>query len=152
MYNNILDFVESKIDGFERPEIIIGEEFTYGVESRDISVPENYMGTLEQRNWWKKFMMKYLMLEHGLFLTEKDDYTFSLLHEIGHYITLEDVPSNVIYSSYDKDMMKVQRAESYYEYEKAYREITIEKMADLWAIAFIEAYPEVLEINSLNIQ
>jgi hypothetical protein len=151
MYKNILDFVESKIEGFVRPEIIIGEEFTYGVNSRNICVPEEYIGTLEQRNWWKNFMMKYLMLEHGLFLTETDDYTFSLLHEIGHYITLEGVPSNVINHSYDKDMMKVQKAGTYYEYEKVYREITIEKMADLWAIDFIETYPEVLELGySIN--
>lgn len=152
MYKNIIDFVESKIDGFERPQIIIGEEFSYGVNSRNIAVPEDYIGTIEQRNWWKKFMMRYLMTEYGLFLTEKDDYTFSLLHEIGHYITLEGIPSNVINNSYDKDMIKVQRATTYYDYEKSYREITIEKMADLWAIDFIETYPEVLEINSLNIQ
>jgi hypothetical protein len=74
-----------------------------------------------------------------------------LLHEIGHYITLEGIPSDVINYSYDKDMMKVQQANTAYEYEKAYRQITIEKMADLWAIEFIETYPEVLNIGKINL-
>ena len=37
MYNRILDFVESKIDGFERPEIVVdymNNEFSYGVGVR----------------------------------------------------------------------------------------------------------------------
>ena len=151
MYKLLLDFVESKIDGFVRPEIIVGEEFTYGVNSRNISVPEEYICTIEERHWWKSFMMKYLMSEYGLFLEEDDNYVFSLLHEIGHYITLEGIPSNVINHSYDKDMMKVQQANTAYEYEKAYRQITIEKMADLWAIEFIETYPEVLNIGKINL-
>ena len=147
MYKMILDFVESKIEGFVRPEIIISERFEYGVNSKNIYVPEDYIGTIEDHHWWKSFMMKYLMVEYGLLLTEQDNYTFSLLHEIGHYITLEDIPSDVIQCSYDKDMMKIQKAETAYEYEKGYREITIEKMADLWAIEFIETYPEVLELG-----
>jgi hypothetical protein len=151
MYNLILDFVESKIEGFVRPEIIFDEEFTYGVESRNISVPVNYTCSIEQHAWWKRFMLKYLMLEHGLFLTEKDDYTFSLLHEIGHYITLEGIPADTIYQSYSADMRKIKQNVTAYEYEKGYREIRIERMADLWAIDFIETYPEVLEICNMNI-
>ena len=147
MYNLILDFVESKIEGFERPEIIIDNEFSYGVESRNIYVPEDYTCSLEQHTWWKRFMMRYLISEHGLFLTEKDDYTFSLLHEIGHYITLEGIPANIIHQKYNEGMMKLDRAKNAYEYEVQYRQIVIEQMADLWAIAFIEEYPEVLEIG-----
>lgn len=151
MYNLILDFVESKIEGFVRPEIIFDEEFTYGVESRDISVPVNYTCSIEQHAWWKRFMVKYLMFEHGLCLTEKDDYTFSLLHEIGHYITLEGIDSDTIYQSYNADMRKIKQNVTAYEYEKGYREIRIERMADLWAIDFIETYPEVLELGySIN--
>ena len=148
MYKNILDFVESKIEGFVRPEIeLIENEFSYGVESRKIYVPSEYIGSLEQRTWWKRFMMKYLMFEHGLCLTEKDDYTFSLLHEIGHYVTLEGIPANVIQQNYDQAMMKIDQTANAYEYEMAYRQIPIEQMADLWAIDFIETYPEVLEIG-----
>jgi hypothetical protein len=147
MYNNILNFVESKIEGFEKPEIIFGEEFTYGVSSRNITVPEDYIGSLEQQSWWKRFMMKYLIMEYGLFLTEKDNYVFSLLHEIGHYITLEGIPEDVINHNYNQAMNKIDFRLNDYEYEKAYREINIERMADLWAIDFIETYPEVLEIG-----
>jgi hypothetical protein len=146
MYKNILNFVESKIEGFEKPEIIFGEEFTYGVSTRDITVPEDYIGSLEQQSWWKRFMMKYLMMEYGLFLTEKDNYIFSLLHEIGHYITLEGIPADVINHNYSQAMNKIDFGLNAYDYEKAYREINIERMADLWAIDFIETYPEVLEI------
>ena len=81
MYKNIIDFVESKIEGFKRPEIIFGEGFTYGVDSRNISVPEEYIGSIEDQHWWKNFMMKYLMVEYGLILTEQDNYTFSMLHD-----------------------------------------------------------------------
>ena len=151
MYNLVLDFVESKIEGFERPEIIFEEEFSYAVKSRNIAVPIDYTCSIEQHHWWKSFMMKYLMLEYGVFVTEQDDYIFSLLHEIGHYITLEDVPPNVVYYNYDKDMAKVEKAASTYEYEKAYRQIAIERMADLWAIDFIETYPEVLELNKISL-
>ena len=147
MYNLILDFVESKIEGFVKPEIIFEEEFTYGVNSRNISVPIDYTGSLEQHAWWKRFMMKYLTLEHGLFLTEKDDYTFSLLHEIGHYITLEGIPADIIYQNYNNAIRKIDQNASAYEYELAYRQINIEQMADLWAIDFIETYPEVLELG-----
>lgn len=147
MYNLILDFVESKIEGFVRPEIIFDEEFTYGVETRNISVPVDYTCSIEQHAWWKRFMMKYLMFEHGLCLTEKDDYTFSLLHEIGHYITLEGIPSDIIYQNYNNAIRKIDQNANAYEYEMAYRQINIEQMADLWAIDFIETYPEVLELG-----
>ena len=147
MYNNILNFVESKIEGFEKPEIIFGEEFTYGISSRNITVPEDYIGSLEQQSWWKRFMMKYLIMEYGLFLTEKDNYVFSLLHEIGHYITLEGIPADVINHNYSQAMNKIDFRLNAYDYEKAYREINIERMADLWAVDFIETYPEVLEIG-----
>ena len=147
MYNLILDFVESKIEGFERPEIeLIENEFSYGVESRKIYVPSEYIGSLEQRTWWKRFMMKYLMYEHGLMLSEKDDYTFSLLHELGHYITLEGIPANIIHQNYDTALRKIDQNTTAYEYEMAYRQMPIEQMADLWAIDFIETYPEVLEL------
>ncbi len=148
MYRLVLDFVESKIEGFERPEIIFDMEFSYGVESRNISVPEDYTCSLEQHTWWKRFMMKYLMFEHGLCLTEKDDYIFSLLHEIGHYITLEGIPTDVIYQNYNAAMNKMDQTKNAYEYEMQYRQINIEQMADLWAIDFIETYPEVLEITN----
>ena len=147
MYNNILNFVESKIEGFEKPEIIFGEEFSYGISSRNITVPEDYIGSLEQQSWWKRFMMKYLIMEYGLFLTEKDNYVFSLLHEIGHYITLEGIPADVINHNYSQAMNKIDFRLNAYDYEKAYREINIERMADLWAVDFIETYPEVLEIG-----
>ena len=148
MYNLVLDFVESKIEGFERPEIeLIENEFSYGVSSRKIYVPSEYTGSIEQHTWWKRFMMKYLMREFGLFLSEKDDYIFSLLHEIGHYVTLEGIPANVIQQNYDQAMLKIDQTANAYEYEMAYRQMPIEQMADLWAIDFIETYPEVLEIG-----
>ncbi len=96
-------------------------------------------------------MMKYLMFEHGLCLTEKDDYIFSLLHEIGHYITLEGIPTDVIYQNYNAALRKMDQTKNAYDYEMQYRQINIEQMADLWAIDFIETYPEVLEIGIMNI-
>lgn len=151
MYKNIIEFVESKLEGFIKPEIIFEEEFTYGIETRNISVPNDYTCSPETVAWWERFMLQYLLVEHGLSLSKKDVYTFSLLHEIGHYITLEGIPSDIVYQKYIDEERKIPYHLSSSEFNKRYREISIERMADLWAIDFIETYPEVLDLNNQNI-
>lgn len=146
MYNLVLDFIESKLEVFERPVIEISDEFSYGPESRKIYVPENKTFTLEEKAWWKRFMMKYLATEYGLYLSVSDDYIFSLLHEIGHYITLEGIPTDIIYNKYNEAYRKMNQTKNAYDYEVQYRQISIERMADLWAIDFIQQFPEVLSV------
>lgn len=150
MYNRILDFVESKIDGFERPEIVVdymNNEFSYGVESRDIYVPEKVSS--RQKRWWVTFMLNYIFDEFDTDLDIDDNYVFSFLHELGHFITLEGIESNVVDSQYSKYMSKLNPREA--SYETDYRRNPIERMADLWAITFIINYPEVLEIVKVNL-
>ena len=60
---------------------------------------------------------------------------------------VEKIYADVITHNYNQAMNKIDFGLNAYEYEKAYREINIERMADLWAIDFIETYPEVLEIG-----
>ena len=147
MYNKILDFVESKIEGFVRPEVKYDIEFSYGVESRIIYVPIKDNCSLEQRLWWKKFMLNYLADEYDSYLSIEDNYVFSFLHELGHYITLEGIEPELINARYNKAMAQIEKLTDIYEIDVQYRKINIERMADLWATSFIEEYPEVLYIG-----
>ena len=147
MYNKILDFVESKLEGFVRPEVKYDTEFSYGVESRIIYVPIKDNCSLEQRLWWKKFMLNYLADEYDSYLSIEDNYVFSFLHELGHYITLEGIEPEIINARYNKAMAQIEKLTDIYEIDVQYRKINIERMADLWATSFIEEYPEVLYIG-----
>ena len=147
MYNKILDFVESKLEGFERPEVKYDVEFKYGVDSRYIYVPIKDECSIEQKAWWKKFMIGYLEDEYDLYLSICDNYIFSFLHELGHYITLEGIEPQLINDNYNRALMKLDKIKDNTELETAYRQINIERMADLWATSFIEEYPEVLDIE-----
>ena len=147
MYNKILDFVESKLEGFVRPEVKYDTEFSYGVESRIIYVPIKDKCTVEQRHWWNQFMMKYLEDKYDSYLSICDNYVFSFLHELGHYITLEGIEPERINYSYNQAMKKIDQLKNGLEIEIAYRQIPVEQMADLWATSFIEEYPEVLDIR-----
>ena len=147
MYNKILDFVESKLEGFVRPEVKYDTEFSYGVESRIIYVPIKDKCTVEQCRWWKQFMMKYLEDKYDSYLSICDNYVFSFLHELGHYITLEGIEPERINYSYNQAMKKIDQLKNGLEIEMAYRQIPVEQMADLWATSFIEEYPEVLDIE-----
>ena len=147
MYNKILDFVESKLEGFVRPEVKYDTEFSYGVESRIIYVPIKDKCTVEQCHWWKQFMMKYLEDKYDSYLSICDNYVFSFLHELGHYITLEGIEPERINYSYNQAMKKIDQLKNGLEIEIAYRQIPVEQMADLWATSFIEEYPEVLDIE-----
>ena len=152
MYNLVLDFIESKIEGFERPVIEFDNEFSYEPRTRVITVPLNYDKALEEHRWWKRFMMMYLIDEYDLCLSVTDDYIFSILHEIGHYITLEGIPADVIYIKYHEARKQMDQAKNAYDYNVQYRQISIERMADLWAVNFIEEYPEVLNIGKKVLQ
>ena len=118
MYNKILDFVESKLEGFERPEVKYDVEFKYGVDSRYIYVPIKDECSIEHKVWWKKFMLGYLEDEYDLYLSICDIYVFSFLHELGHFITLEGIEPQLINDNYNSSLMKLDKIDDKYQFIK----------------------------------
>ena len=94
-------------------------------------------------------MMGYIEENYGVELGIEHEYLFSFLHEIGHYMTLLDVSISTVLSRAEMDFARLNPKSP--TYEEDYRQLTLERMADLWATSFIEENPEVLNINLINV-
>lgn len=128
MYKKIMNYVCEMVEGFEAIEIVEHQEFlAYNIIDNTLYVPE----TIEEDEEFDNFMIDYLKEWFNLELNKEELKIFYVLHEIGHYATREDV-------DYDKYMDEVETIDGR-DYLR-YRLIFAERMADMWAACFIEAF------------
>ena len=158
--NSIINYVFSKYENL-KPVIKYAEsdsDCQFGFEywdDRAIIVPKTDNEKLkEDKEWFYEFMMKYLYEKFDITL-EKDDFMlFCILHEIGHYMTLqqytEEEIENMIEQEYD-DIKNLMEEDNYdpNQIEYLYREIKLEYMADEWAVDFIKSHQ--IGTNIINV-
>lgn len=135
--NKILELVKSEGIKIDNIKLIKDNEFSYSTDG---------MITIQNCNFninskWYKFMIKYLKKEYDLDSNVYMFYdfleTFSFLHEVGH--SKQGLEIN---SKYDNEyfLYKNTMYKSYEDAFKTYRELTLEKDADKFAVSFIKSH------------
>ena len=130
----IIEFVKSKVDGLD-VKIIESDMFAYIYETDEIFITEEYD---DVDIAWEVFMVGYLKDEFDLKITANEMTVYSILHEIGHYKTkiMIDV------DKYIEEISEIPEGD-FLQYRKCFAEY----VADDWAVAFINEFPEVLKIK-----
>lgn len=133
----ILELVKSEGIKLDNIKLIKDDKFSYST---------NGIITIQDCNFninskWYKFMIEYLKKEYNLDSNVYMFYdfleTFSFLHEIGHY--RQGLETN---SKYDNEYFLYKNTiyKSYEDAFKTYRELTLEKDADKFAVSFIKRH------------
>lgn len=138
MYKQILDYVESKIDDFNRPKILpafFNQSFCYFDKLGTIVVPgkSSFFKVVYDFNGWRRFILNYLKDEFDLHLQCRDYFVFAFLHEVGHHVNLNNLDDS-------SHIRKHTRLE--------YRKLPNEYAADKFAVDFIKAFPDVLNMSN----
>ena len=133
----ILELVKSEGINLDNIKLIKDDKFSYST---------NGMITIQNCNFninskWYQFMIKYLKKEYNL---DSDVYmfydfleTFSFLHEVGH--SKQGLEINPKYDD-EYFLYKNTIYKSYKDAFKTYRELTLEKDADKFAVSFIKRH------------
>lgn len=135
--NKLLDLV--KKEGINVDDIRIEESDKFSYSTNDIITIQNCNFNINSK--WYKFMIEYLKKEYNLDSNVYMFYdfleTFSFLHEVGH--SKQGLEIN---SKYDNEYFLYENTiyKSYEDAFKTYRELTLEKDADKFAVSFIKRH------------
>ena len=131
----LLELVKSEGMKLDNIKLIKDDEFSYSTNG--IITIQNCNFNINSK--WYKFMIEYLKKEYNLDSNVYMFYdfleTFSFLHEVGH--TRQGLDND---SKYDDEYFLYENTiyESYEDAFKTYRELTLEKDADQFAVSFIK--------------
>ena len=133
----ILKLVKSEGIKVDNIKLIKDDKFSYS--TNDIITIQNCNFNINSK--WYKFMIEYLKKEYNLDSNVYMFYdfleTFSFLHEVGH--SKQGLEIN---SKYDNEYFLYENTiyKSYEDAFKTYRELTLEKDADKFAVSFIKRH------------
>jgi hypothetical protein len=113
-----------------------GERFIYFCQD-EIEVI-NYT-TLDNTPREKVIFSNYIQNMYGIDM-KKYYFTYSLLHEIGHYFTIEDVDIE-----YENMIREILRNSTSANTDIAYFNLPSEQLANDYASIFFEQYPEIVD-------
>ena len=124
-------------NGFEC-KCVFDNDFFYDVEHEVLHV--GLITTESADKYFKEYLMKL-----GLKNTSCDTFLLSFFHELGHYMTQDDL--------YDSDWKKAIKIDEYLNSKKEhtkkdffkYFSCNVEKFASIWAIDFIESNEELVK-------
>ena len=131
----LLELVKSEGMKLDNIKLIKDDEFSYSTNG--IITIQNCNFNINSK--WYKFMIEYLKKEYNLDSNVYMFYdfleTFSFLHEVGH--ARQGLDND---SKYDDEYFLYENTiyESYEDAFKTYRELTLEKDADQFAVSFIK--------------
>lgn len=120
-----------------------GEEFCYYPEAH--AVQWGMLLNDEQENMYTQFMYEY-----GL-EREVNPFLISLLHEVGHYMTIHRLDSEtVLWERVEKHVIANSNLPVTINTLYHYWELSTEFAANMWAIEWINSHPiELLELHKL---
>ena len=133
----LLELVKSEGMKLDNIKLIKDDKFSYSTDG--IITIQNCNFNINSK--WYKFMIEYLKKEYNLDSNVYMFYdfleVFSFLHEIGH--ARQELENN---SKYDNEYFLYKNTiyESYEDAFKTYRELTLEKDADNFAVSFIKRH------------
>lgn len=118
----LITMVESKLN--IKVSVTLVESYYFGYSKSEDIIK---IGGYQEDEVWYNLMRKHLWREYRFKIRElrEDMETFSLLHEIGHYMTKDIIDENISYNSLP-----------FFEYRMA----APEHAADEWAVEFMRKY------------
>jgi len=125
IFYKIINYVKSKIPELEEIEFIESDMFVYVPDDKVI---EYAVIMDEYEIEGNKFLEGYLKDKFNIDIPRDKIFIFSLLHEIGHFMTYDNIDKK----QYEKELRNVKDDDFL-----AYRQIYGEYVADKWAITFI---------------
>ena len=131
---NVIHYVESKVKEFNGYQIIECNLFAYEPEDKIIYITKEEDEYDEEGN---AFLETYLKDEFNITIPQDKMFIFSVLHEIGHFMTLRTIDMD----DYWKEIKLLEDDDFL-----SYRKIKAEYIADKWAIEFINNNIDILFI------
>ena len=131
---NVIHYVESKVEEFNGYRIIECNLFAYEPEDKIIYITKEEDEYDEEGN---AFLETYLKDEFNITIPQDKMFIFSVLHEIGHFMTLRTIDMD----DYWKEIKLLEDDDFL-----SYRKIKAEYIADKWAIEFINNNIDILFI------
>lgn len=137
-FTDMYKYVRNIIPELKKVRLAISDGFGFNFE-------ENYIAVSEEKDFmdelWEDFMTDYLKEEFDLKLNRDEIDMFSLLHEIGHQQTISQFSQREL----NHHFLAVDELDEEEFYE--YRKLTVEYVADKWAVDFIKEHKtELLEL------
>jgi hypothetical protein len=129
---DVIHYVESKVKEFNGYRIIECNLFAYEPEEKIIYVAKEEDDLEEEGN---AFLENYLKNEFNITIPKDKMFIFSVLHEIGHFMTLKAIDMD----DYWNEIKKLEGDDFL-----SYRKIKAEYIADKWAINFINDNKDIL--------
>ena len=141
-FNRVLSIWFAK-HGITNLHFVEGEEFCYYPEEK--AVQWGMLLNDEQENMFAQFMYEY-----GL-KREVNPFVISLLHEVGHYMTLHQFgDETVMWDTAQKQIISGSDLPATISTHYHYWELDTEFAANMWAIEWIENHPiEFQELHNL---
>lgn len=129
--------------GISNLHFVEGEDFCYYPETH--AVQWGMLLNDEQEKMYAQFMYEY-----GL-KREVNPFVISLLHEVGHYMTIHQLDEDVVMFERVAKQLRAETVEdATYDLHCWYWELETEFSANMWAIEWIENHPaEFEELNRL---
>ena len=139
------------LKGFGISKVELGQEYAYWYVSESVTFKLTY--TIVDK-WYDEFIYKRFHLVDGY-----DSFVFSLLHEIGHHMTMDNIPEDV-QAEIDKKKEKLEklinlkfmpkflRKKIEFEYFTLYDEL----MATRWAVWYFKNHPKEVKEMCLKAQ
>ena len=131
---DVIHYVESKVEEFNGYKIMECNLYAYEPEDKIIYIAKEE-DELEQEG--NAFLETYLKDEFNIIIPQDKMFIFSVLHEIGHFITLKTIDMD----DYWEEIKKLEGDDFL-----SYRKIKAEYIADEWAIKFIKNNKHILYI------
>ena len=131
---DIIHYVESKVEEFDGYKIMECNLFAYEPEDKIIYITKEEDEYDEEGN---AFLETYLKDEFNITIPQDKMFIFSVLHEIGHFMTLRTVDMD----DYWEEIKQLEDDDFL-----SYRKIKAEYIADKWAIEFINNNIDILFI------
>ena len=131
---NVIHYVESKVKEFNEYRIIECNLFAYEPEDKIIYITKEEDELELEGN---AFLETYLKDEFDITIPQDKMFIFSVLHEIGHFMTFATINMN----DYWTEIKKLEEDDFL-----SYRKIKAEYIADKWAVEFINNNENILYI------
>ena len=131
---NVIHYVESKVKDFNGYQIIECDLYAYEPEDKIIYIAKEE-DELEQEG--NAFLETYLKNEFDITIPQNKIFIFSVLHEIGHFMTLRTIDMD----DYWEEIKQLEGDDFL-----AYRKIKAEYIADEWAIKFIRNNKDIMKV------
>lgn len=140
-FKRVFAYVKNLIPELKKTRLTVTDEFCFNYKENYIAVMLPEYATNDDKIW-ENFMLDYVDAEYNFNIQPEEMDLFSLLHEIGHQQTFYDfTPDDLV--KYVDALDAIPEGNNPDDLF-AYRQLSLEKAADEWAIEFMRQHRDDL--------